>query len=142
MKRKVSILTLAFLFFTATTGLPVTLHYCKMMESASYEVCEMHKPVKIENSCCEKAASEYPVKLTSENSFCCQTEVVYNKVNDLFLTSKTENNSSSSFEILYQPIVSLSVELQISVAGSFYNDSSPPFLINPDLHITNSVLLI
>ena len=87
MKRKISILTLAFLFFAATTGVPVTLHICKIMGTTSSEFCEMHKAKVVKHSCCEDEQPVYPVNITSDNS-CCQTEFVYNKVKDDFLSVK------------------------------------------------------
>ncbi len=142
MKRKISILTLTFLFFAATTGLPVTVHFCKMMESASLEACEMHE-VKVEkSSCCESEAPEYPVKLTSEIPACCQSEFIYNKVKDDFLFNKTNENLKVSSENLVYIVVVIPEMLNVNIKNSLNNDSSPPFLINPDIYISNSVLLI
>ena len=141
MKRKLSILTLAFLFFTATTGLPVTLHYCNMMESASMVVCEMHK-IEVEKSCCESEMSDSPLKITSDTSPCCQNKLIYNKIDDEFLFSKSNVSFFSSSEILLQQIAIITNADNFNFTEPFYNDSSPPFLIDPDLHITNSVFLI
>jgi len=140
MKRKV-ISALAFLFFAATTGLPVTLHYCNMMEVASTEVCDMHN-VEAEKPCCASELSDYPVKITSDNSPCCQNELIYNKVDDDFLFSKSNVSLFSSSEILLQQIAIISDAGNFNMTDFFYSDSSPPFLIDPEIHITNSVLLI
>ena len=142
MKRKISILTLTFLFFAATTGLPVTLHFCKMMESASLDTCEIHNIVEFSVLCCENELTEYQVKLTSENSLCCQSELIYNKVDDEFLFNKSNKSLLSSDENLFQLVALIPPSFYLAIQKSFYNDSSPPFLIDPDLHITNAVILI
>ena len=141
MKRKISILTLAFLFFAATTGVPITLHICKIMGTTSSEFCEMHKANVVKHSCCEDEQPVYPVNITSDNS-CCQTELVYNKVKDDFVSNKPNVNIFSSSENLFQPVTLTTLSTDFSFDELFYCDSSPPFLINPELHITNSILLI
>ena len=144
MKKKIFILTLTIVFLVSTTGLPVTYHLCKMMEKKSISECEMCKieMQKFESSCCSKDNSDNSVIIKSEKSTCCQDEFVYKKVEDEFVNNKTDINFISSSEILFQPIVLISHTFDFSIEESFYNDSSPPFLINPELHITNSVLLI
>jgi hypothetical protein len=144
MKKKIFILTLTVLFLVSTTGLPVSYHLCKMMQEKSLSECEVCKAEieKIEPSCCGKETSQYPVKISSENPVCCQEEFVYNKVDDEFVNNKTEVNFFSSSENLFQSIIIISPSFDFSIEESFYCDSSPPFLINPEIHITNSVLLI
>jgi hypothetical protein len=115
-----------------------------MMEEKSLSECEVCKieMEKVETSCCSEKTTEYPVKISSENPFCCQEEFVYNKVDDEFVNNKTEVNFFSSSENLLQSIILISPSFDFSIEESFYCDSSPPFLINSELHITNSVLLI
>jgi predicted molibdopterin-dependent oxidoreductase YjgC len=144
MKKKISILTLAALFLVSTTGLPVSYHLCQMMDEKSLGECEVCKVEmeKIEPSCCSKETPDYPVKITSENPVCCQEEFVYNKVEDEFLYVKSDLNYFSSSQNSIQPIDLIPQSFNFSVQESYYCDSSPPFLINPELHITNSILLI
>jgi hypothetical protein len=138
MKRKILISTLTLLFIVSTTGLPVTISLCKMAETGKTDQCMMHnKPVK--SDCCEEN-SESPFMTSFENPGCCQTEFVYKKIEDEFLFNKTEVTPVSS-EYILQPIV-LSPTADFYYNESFYYDSSPPFLINPELYISNSVLLI
>jgi hypothetical protein len=138
MKRKILISTLTLLFLVSTTGLPVTISLCKMAEDEETDQCVMHhKPV--ESSCCAEETFEYQITL-SDYSGCCEVKFVYNKVDDEFIYNKTEISFSSS-EYILQPIA-LSPTVHFYYNESFYCDSSPPFLINPELHITNSILLI
>lgn len=141
---RIFILTLTFVFLVSTTGLPVSYHLCKMMKKKSISECEICKAEmkKSEMSCCAENIDINEVKLISENPVCCQTQFVYNKVEDEFVNNKTDVNFFSSSEILFQPIVLIPNTIDLSLIESFYYDTSPPFLINPELHITNSVLLI
>jgi len=144
MKKKIFILTLTTLFLVSTTGLPVSYHLCQMMEQKSISECEVckYEMNKIVMSCCTEETDEYPVKIISENPVCCQTQFVYNKVEDEFLYNKTDVNFFSTSYNPFQLLVLIAPIIDFSSSESFYCDSSPPFLINSELHITNSVLLI
>ena len=144
MKKKISILTLAFLFLVSTTGLPVSYHFCQMMEQKTLTECEVCKAEmeKIKPSCCADETMEFSVTISSDKSACCQEEFVYNKVEDEFVNIKIDVNFFASSEILLQPIALIPHTFDFSLDESFYCDSSPPFLINPELYISNSVLLI
>lgn len=141
MKKRILILTLTLLFLVSTTGLPVTINLCKMADSGDADQCTMHqKPVK--SLCCSMETSGDEISISSQTPDCCKIEFVYNKVNDEFVNNKTEVNLFSSLGILSQPLILISHTFDFGFEESFYNDSSPPFLIDPELHITNSVLLI
>jgi len=144
MKKRISILTLTLLFLVSTTGLPITYHLCKMMEQKSLSECEMCMvdEVKAESTCCSEESSDYLVTLSSENPICCQSEFVYNKIEDDFILSKTDVQLILTSEVIPQVVEVIPHSFDFSSEVSFYCDSSPPFLINPQIHITNSVLLI
>lgn len=144
MKKKITILTLIILFLVSTTGLPIWSHYCEMMETKTLTDCEvcMIEMQKVETSCCSEEMNEEVMTISSENPICCQDEFVYNKVEDEFLFNKSEINFFLSFENCLQPVFILTPSIEIQTEESFYCDSSPPFLINPEIHITNSILLI
>ena len=143
-KKKIFILILALFFLVSTTGLPVSYHLCKMMETKSLSECEICKAEmeKINPSCCAVETMEFSVTISSDISACCQEEFVYNKVEDEFVNNKTDVNFFSTSDILFQSIVLIPHTFDFSLEESFYCDSSPPFLINPELHITNSIFLI
>lgn len=142
--KRLLILTLTFTFLVSTTGLPVTYHICQMMQEKSLSECQMCTTDEevIPSSCCDEATTDFTVTIISANPVCCQSEFVYNKVEDEFVCSKSESNFFSSNEVLLQPIVLIHYSIDSSIFEKFYSDTSPPFLINSDLHITNSVLLI
>jgi len=141
MKKKISILLLAALFVVSTTGLSVTINLCKMADVDNGNECMMHhKPIK--SHCCMKENSEFPVTVSFDNYDCCESEFVFNKVEDEFLYNKTDVNFFSSLEHIIQPVSLIPQTVDYSFNESFFCDSSPPFLINPELHITNSILLI
>ena len=144
MKKRISILTLILLFLVSTTGMPVTYHLCLMMQEKSLNECDVCKVEleRIETSCCAEETMANPSTISSENPVCCHDEFVYNKVEDEFVANKSEVNFFSLSEKSI-PIVSvIPPSVNFILEKSFYCDSSPPFLINPELHIFNSVFLI
>lgn len=143
MKKKILILTLSLLFLVSTTGLPVTYHLCQMMQEKSLNECEMCAIAEEEvvTSCCVEESFYYPVSISSDNPVCCQSEFVYNKVEDQFVNNKSEVNFYSLYNLV-QPVALISSQSEFYPVESFYTDSSPPFLIDSEIHITNSALLI
>ena len=144
IKKRILILTLTLLFLVSTTGLPVTYHLCEMMKEKTISECEvcMIEMQKVETSCCNEEIIDYSITISSENPICCQDEFVYNKIEDEFIYGKSEITLFLSSDNSFQPISLIPPSFDLSSEESFYCDSSPPFLINPEIHITNSVLLI
>jgi hypothetical protein len=144
MKKRILTIGLTILFLVSTTGLPIWSHYCEMMKAKTLADCEvcMIEMEKVETSCCELEKIEIQVQITSQNPVCCQDEFVYNKIEDEFLFNKSEIIFFLSSENSVQPLTLIPPTFEFSSEESFYCDSSPPFLINPEIHITNSVLLI
>lgn len=139
--KRILILTLTLLFVVSTTGLPVTINLCKMANEVNTDECMMHhKPVK--SHCCGMKTSATGLIVSSVVPDCCETEFIYNKVEDEFVTNKTDVNFFSSSQILFQSVNVIPSAIDFSFNESYYCDSSPPFLINSDLNITNSILLI
>jgi len=144
IKKRILILTLTLLFLVSTTGLPVTYHLCEMMKEKTISECEvcMIEMQKVETSCCNEEIIDYSITISSENPICCQDEFVYNKIEDEFIYGKSEITLFLSSENLFQPITLIPPSINFSSEVSFYCDTSPPFLINSEIHLTNSVLLI
>ena len=144
IKKKIEIVILTLILVISTTGLPTYFHYCMMMNQQSLSECEMCKSEieKIETSCCSEKVSDNSVIIKSEKAACCQTEFVYNKVEDNFLSNKTEANIYFSFNNLFEQISLLQPTIDFQSINSFYCDSSPPFLVNSEIYITNLALLI
>lgn len=139
MFRKIKIFSFLSLFVISTAGLPITISLCKMAVSER-EQCSMHNE-PVNSSCCSSETSEQGSSISFDQSSCCQTEFVYKKVEDQFLTNKNSIELSASGNI-FNSVTITSMLTELSNNSSFYNGSSPPFLIDPDLHITNSILLI
>lgn len=97
---------------------------------------------KVKTSCCDEEKTEELITISSEIPVCCKDEFVYNKIKDEFIYNKSETNFFLSFENLFKPISLIPPSIGFQTEESFYWDSSPPFLINRDLNITNSTFLI
>jgi hypothetical protein len=115
-----------------------------MMGEKALEECEVCtiEIETVETSCCEEEKAEEPISISSENPVCCQDEFVYNKVKDDFIFTKSEKIFFLSFENLSQTVTLIPPLIDFQKEESFYCDSSPPFLINPEIHISNAALLI
>lgn len=144
MRKRIQILSFTLVFLISTTGLPVTYHLCDMMGETSLTECEMCKPVveNVQESCCSMETEDYPISISSSNSECCKEHFIYNKVEDEFLFNKSEIYSNSSLKIILDFTIQNLNEIENHNSFRFFTDSSPPFLINSDLNILNSTLLI
>lgn len=141
MKRKIFILTLTLVFLVSTTGMPLIIHYCKMMETATLQACEMHSKEIKKSSCCE---SETHSSVIADSYFsnaideCCTDFLVDHSVKETFLTSKTEINLPLYLFTLIPVEFNLSSNHQINQEI----DTSPPLLSSNKIYLTNSILLI
>lgn len=144
MKHKIITYTLISVFLFSVIGVPISLHYCKMMHQKTISPCEMCKAEIEKNvtSCCNEEAQEYNVTIFADTPLCCQSEFVYNKVEDNFIFNNSDISFFTSIEKLFHPITILSTSTDFLLRESYFCDSSPPFLINPEINITNSILLI
>lgn len=84
MKEKFSILTLVFLFFISTTGLPEFSHYCKVIGGSSASDCTGCMSEDQMASCCIHESSESDKKIESGKTDCCVDEFNYKKIEDQF----------------------------------------------------------
>ena len=144
MKKKIEIIGLTILILIATTGIPLSYHLCNMMQEKSFSECEICRSTLNEEftSCCASDDNQNLISISSDKSACCQEEFVYNKVEDNFLSNKTEANIYFSFNNLFEQISLLQPTIDFQSINSFYCDSSPPFLVNSEIYITNLALLI
>lgn len=144
MKKKLSILSLIFLFTISTTGMPFVMHFCGSMDSISFwdsiqfgEKCQMHSPKVEEVSCCESDESSSMMK-DIEN--CCEDLIVDNSINDTFISSKTQLNITNEVVSLisYQ---SFDTVLNLTKNENVNAHSLPPISSNK-IYLTISVFLI
>jgi len=82
MKKRISILILTLLFLVSTTGLPIFINYCEMIEISLFSEYE---PCKIESSCCSEENQNNKGQVSTDNSNCCVDEFDYIKIDDIFL---------------------------------------------------------
>ena len=144
MKRKIITYMLLSVFLFSIIGVPISLHYCEMMKQKTISSCDIcaDEMLNVKFSCCEDEQNNYSVTISLPNSDCCQKEFIYNKIDDEFLINKSDINLFSLLENVIQQVVLTANDQQVELTHPFYSDSSPPFLINPEINITNSVLLI
>lgn len=141
VKKRIYILTLSFIFLVSTTGMPLIIHYCKMMESASLKACEMHSQEIKKSNCCE---TENQSSAAAKSSFskaideCCKDFVVDLSVKDTFVSSKTEFNIPV---YLYTHIL-FDSDLTSPVQTNLKLDISPPLHFGNKIYLNTSVLLI
>ncbi len=137
MTKKVFILTFMFVFLVSTTGMPLIIHYCKMMETASLQACEMHSKETKKSSCCEEEDIQnlYYSKMIDE---CCSDVVVDHSVKETFISSKSESNLPLNLYTFIHIDIYLTSNHQIY----FKVDTSPPLLLSNKIYLINSVFLI
>jgi hypothetical protein len=141
MLKKIFIYNLLLIFFVSTAGLPFSMHFCSMMGESSVEDCTMCYVEKIEvkKTCCEADEALYE-KLSAEfSSACCETKIIDASVKDNFVISKSDLISKVYFSVLI--IENITGDLSINSTQKFYSDI-PPLLLDNQLYLINSVLLI
>ncbi|MGA8265159.1 MAG: hypothetical protein WB779_12020, partial [Ignavibacteriaceae bacterium] len=141
--KKASILTLLFLFFVSTTGLPFSVEFCNLLHREIQTECSLLTPSKGKDELhcpfeMEKAANK-SVSFKDEN--CCSEGFIIVGVKDSFISNKTESQNQSVTIVL--PISNYSLpETEQEISTYTFIDTSPPLLQNNSLYLSNSVLLI
>ena len=144
MFRKIYILSFVLTFFISTTGLPLTLHICKMMEMDKMNecsICNIDKN-KIQLSCCSDEIEAERNVITDYNDPCCELTIVDKKLSDKFFFS--QNNSKEEFRLLSVSIENGNLNqnnFSLYTSNKFINES-PPGLLTNHLYLNHSVLLI
>lgn len=128
MIKKSIILIFCALFLLSTTGLPLTLHFCKM-KSADKKCSMCMKHVNHKNS----------PEFKRDISGCCKTTLIKTEIKDNFISSKSEETSLdyNLIAILFAPI-----SVTIYNNTSKFTDTSPPMNKSGSVYILNSVLII
>jgi hypothetical protein len=141
IKRRIYILTLTMIFLVSTTGMPLIIHYCKMMETASLQDCEMHSKEVQKSSCCESEnhtsaiADSYFSKALNE---CCKDITVDHSVKDIFVSSKTSIDFTPHFNTFVTTEFDITPNYQTNIGA----DTSTPLISSNKIYLTNSILLI
>jgi hypothetical protein len=134
MIKRIIILSFCFLFLVSTTGLPLTIHFCKMTKKTyvnkSCSMCGM-------DNCANKTSNDVSIKRAMGS--CCHTSTFDNNIKDNFLAFNTDFNFHSLSIIMV-----LQVECPVNLYTNTisFNDTSPPPLLNNNLYLFNSIFLI
>jgi hypothetical protein len=143
-KKRFFILSFILSFLVSTTGLPMTLHFCNMIGKTSLSICDVCKAQNDRNDldCCSEEHSDSFAKVSINKTECCQTEFVYNKLKDEFVFDKTDKTNLELLAIAINLSNDLMGPINVYSKINVNSDSSPPFLIDSTLYLSNSILLI
>lgn len=138
MKCKVITYFLLSIFLFSTIGVPITVHYCRMMNSVSFQSCGMCQK---ESSDCCKDDYHGTILNSIENGFCCNTKFIAEPLSEKYISSSFEiqNTDVKTFVFTILSDHSLSV---IVNKRSFISDTSPPPAYSNTLYLDNSILII
>jgi len=144
MIRKIYILSFVLTFFISTTGLPLTLHICKMMEMENITECSMCETSKVEVKipCCSENMEEEKSVITDFNNPCCELTIIDNKLSDKFFFSKHNTKEEFSLvSILVEDNYDNQNNFSFSTSNKLINEF-PPGLFTNHLYLVLSVLII
>lgn len=137
MNRRIVNFFLLLIFSINTIGIPITLHYCKMMDLVSFKPCEM---CNSNYSCCTNKDFDVNIKFRNENS-CCQEKIISTFSTEEYLIISNEIQKIEISEFVFViPIKHFYCDklFQSSIIISI----SPPLQNSIDLFLDNSILLI
>ena len=135
MKKKISVISLILLFFISTIGLPLSINICSMMGTVHASLCKM-------NSECENEIYNPSFNSESIKSDCCKTEIIDKSIHDQYLQNNIKKLNLNQYKILaLNSDIPVDNSLLISPV-KYFNDTSPPPLLNNHIYLSNSVLLI
>lgn len=142
MIKKPVILLFAIFFLLSNTGLPLTLHFCKMQntERKKCSSCTMQNKEGMKCSSCtmqNENTKQVQVKKTTGN--CCKTEIIKSNIKDNYLSSKTSDDTKC---VTSPVILSQQINFQNYLKNIQKKDASPPLLSPGNLYLFNSTLLI
>lgn len=138
MKQKIITYFLLFVFLFSTIGIPITIHYCQMMSSVSFQSCGMCE--KETSDCCKDEDSGKTV-VSNQNDSCCNTKIVSNPLTEKYISTFYEIQKVDVKALIY--ILPLGILLsENSTNTNFASDNSPPDTYSNSLYLNNSILLI
>ena len=119
-------------------GVPISLHYCKMMDSVSFQSCTLCEEETLD--CCESDTSG-TVFNSSEKDLCCNTKFVAEPLTEKYISALIEIPKVEIKTIIY--IIPTALLLSEHVTKiSYATDNSPPNNYSNSLYLTNSIFLI
>lgn len=138
MKKKISVISLILVFFVSTTGLPLTVNICNLMDTPEANMCEMHS----EKKTCEYETHKLLVSSEINKDDCCKTEIIDKSICDKYLQINVQklNLNQNTIAVIHFELPTNN-NLVVSPI-KYFNGTSPPILLNNHIYLNNSVLLI
>ena len=138
MKKKISVISLILLFFVSTTGLPLTVSICSLMDTPQADLCEMHS----KNKTCEYEAHRVSVNTELTKEDCCKTELIDKSICDKYIQANNQSNNLIQHTVAVINNEFLVADNLVVNPVKYFNDASPPSLLNNHIYLDNSILLI
>ena len=138
MKKKISVISLILLFFISTTGLPLAVNFCTMMNTPEADMCEMHT----EHKTCEYESHKSSINSEINKDNCCKTEIIDKSICDKYIQVNNQNNNLIQHTVAVIDNVFLVADNLVVNPVKYINDASPPTLLNNHIYLDNSILLI
>ncbi len=138
MKKKIAVISLILLFFVSTTGLPLSVNLCTMMDESRSESCEMHS----KDNACENENHPVSIKTEFNKEDCCKTEIVDKSISDKYLQVDVHKHNLNQIIIV---IINFNLSESNNLftnSVKYFNDISPPTQFSNHIYLDNSILLI
>lgn len=138
MKNKVVTYFLLTVFLFSTIGVPVTIHFCQMMNTVSFQSCGMCEEAT--SDCCDNEESGTTV-VSNSNDFCCDTKIIADPLTKEYVSAiyEIQKNDVKSFVYIIPSEILLSENI---INTNYASDNSPPQTFSNSLYLSNSILLI
>jgi hypothetical protein len=138
MKQKIITYLLLSVFVFSTIGIPVTLHYCQMMDLVSLQSCGMCDNKA--STCCDDDKSISIVKSENDVS-CCTNKIIAASSDEKYLTVTYEVQKTEAKSFVF--IIPLKQYFTEESSNKiFSSDISPPANYSNSIYLDNSILLI
>jgi len=138
MKQKIITYLLLSVFILSTIGIPVSLHYCEMMDLVSLQSCGMCDTKA--PTCCKEDITSSIIKSENDVS-CCTNKIIASSSDEKYLTStfEVQKTEAKSFVFIIPKQQYFNEELSNK---TFITDISPPANYSNSIYLNNSLLLI
>lgn len=138
MKQKIITYFLLSVFILSTIGIPVSLHYCEMMDLVSLQSCGMCD-TKVP-SCCKVYNTSSILKSENDVS-CCTNKIIAASSDEKYLTVTYEVQKTETKSFVF--IISIKQYFTEELSNkTFSSDISPPANYSNTIYLNNSILLI
>jgi hypothetical protein len=138
MKHKIITYTLISVFLFSVIGVPISLHYCDMMNLISLQSCGMCDSKT--STCCDDDNSNPIVKSENDVS-CCTNKIIAASSNEKYLTVTYEVQKTEAKSFVFATPKQQYFTEELS-NKTFSSDISPPLNYSNSIYLNNSILLI